>query len=271
MNVFNSFDTYSLKARLFPAIIAAAPAFAALALLISWKSFGLSQVVSSIGLVVLTYAIADTARARGRVIEGVLQAERGGLPSITMFRRSDLTISSGSKERYRVFLGHVLGVNVPTTAQEQEDPTKADDFYAQCGVWLRQHTRDHQRFRLLFGENVTYGFRRNLLGVKGIALALNFVVVVCCMALLWRIGWRFDTGSGSRILVVLLVAMAHAGYMLLAVNRDAVWDASRAYGRELILSCEAFLPRPGDTTEPPSASRTRRRGGGTSASGSRNS
>lgn len=245
MNAFSAFDTYALRARLFPAIIAAAPAFAALALLISWKSFGLSNVVSSIGLLVLTYAIADAARARGRAIERVLHDERGGLPSVTLFRRGDLTISSGAKDRYRAFLGHELGIEVPTSVQEQEHPAIADDFYAQCGVWLRQHTRDSRQFRLLFGENVTYGFRRNLLGLKRIALLLNALVVVCCIALLWRIGWMFDTGLGSRILVVLLVATAHAAYMLLAVNRDSVWDASRAYGRELILSCEAFLPRPG--------------------------
>lgn len=243
MKGFSAFDTYALRARLFPAIIAAAPAFAALALFISWESFGLSQVVSSIALVVLTYAIADTARARGRAIEGILHAERGGLPSITLFRRSDPTINSGSKDRYRTFLGRVLGVDVPTEAQEQADQSSADDFYAQCGVWLRQHTRDHRRFPLLFGENITYGFRRNLLGVKTFALGLNFLVVACSIFLLWQTGWRFDTGWGSRVVVVLLVAVAHAGFMLLAVNHQAVWDASRAYGRELILSCEAFLPR----------------------------
>jgi len=261
MNGFGAFDTYALRARLFPAIIAAAPAFAALALLISWRSFGLSQVVSSIGLLVLTYAIADAARARGRAIEGALHNERGGLPSVTLFRRSDLTISSGSKDRYRVFLGHVLGIDVPTPGQEQEYPAIADDFYAQCGVWLRQHTRDSRRFRLLFGENVTYGFRRNLLGVKRIALFLNALVVLCCIALLWRIGWMLDTSQGSRILMVLLVATAHAAYMLLAVNRDVVWDASRAYGRELILSCEAFLPHPEEAIKAPVPARVRRRGG----------
>jgi hypothetical protein len=183
------------------------------------------------------------------------------LPSVTLFRRSDLTISSGSKDRYRVFLGHVLGIDVPTPAQYQEYHEIADDFYAQCGVWLRQHTRDSRRFRLLFGENVTYGFRRNLLGVKRIALFLNALVVLCCIALLWRIGWTLDTGQGSRIIMVLLVAIAHAAYMLLAVNRDVVWDASRAYGRELILSCEAFLPRPEKAIKASVPARVRRRGG----------
>lgn len=46
---------------------------------------------------------------------------------------------------------------------------------------------------------------------------------------------------GCTLSMELVVAAAHAAYMLLAVSRTAVWDASRAYARELILSCEYFL------------------------------
>ena len=114
MEVFKFFDAYSIRARLFPAIIAAAPALAALTLLISWKTFGLSNLISSIGVLVLLWAIADFARTRGRAIEGTLYAEHGGMPSITMFRRSDSTIDSGSKDRYRAFLAGKLGAAAPT-------------------------------------------------------------------------------------------------------------------------------------------------------------
>lgn len=116
----------------------------------------------------------------------------------------------------------------------------ADAFYSQCGVWLRENTRDTKKFPILFGENVTYGFRRNLLGVKALALWLNAIVVIVCAFVLWRLSWDFDTPLGGKATVVLVVAAAHAAYMLLAVNQDAVWDASRTYGRELILSCESF-------------------------------
>lgn len=240
MEAFKFFDAYSIRARLFPAIIAAAPALAALTLLISWKTFGLSNVVASLGVLVLLWAIADFSRARGRAIEGELYAERGGLPSITMFRRNDPTIDGGSKDRYRAFLAGELGVAAPTPADESADQAAADAFYGQCGNWLRQNTRDSKKFSILFAENITYGFRRNLLGVKGLALALNVVVVAICVFSLWRASWDLGTDQGGRTTVVLIVAAAHATYMLVAVNRNVVWDASRAYGRELILCCEAF-------------------------------
>lgn len=241
MDVFKLFDAYSLRARLFPAIIAAAPALAALALLISWKSFGLSNLVATVGLLVLLFAISDLARARGKAIEGDLYASHGGMPSIIMLRRNDTTLDAGSKDRYREFLAGKLGVAVPTVHEEKTDQRAADAFYDQCGNWLRQNTRDTKKFSILFSENVTYGFRRNLLGVKLLALCLNFIIVAICAFFLWRTSWAIDTPMGNKTTVVLVVAAAHAFYMFLAVSRTAVWNAAKAYGRELILSTEAFL------------------------------
>lgn len=189
----------------------------------------------------LLYAIADFARARGRAIEGKLYTQHGGMPSITMFRRNDGTINPGSKDQYRTFLAGRLGITAPSPADETADQAAVDAFYGQCGNWLRQNTRDTKKFPILFGENVTYGFRRNLLGVKALALGLNVIVVLVCAFTLWRLSWDTAAPQGNRTAVVLIVAAAHAAYMLLAVSRTAVWDASRAYARELILSCEYFL------------------------------
>lgn len=250
MEVLKIFDAYSLRARLFPAIIAAAPALAALTLLISWRSLDLSNAIATIGSMVLLFAIADMARTRGRAVERRLYSEHGGMPSITMFRRSDPTIDSGSKERYRTFLAAKLGVPAPSPDEEKEDQNAADAFYEQCGVWLRQNTRNIRKFSVLFAENVTYGFRRNLLGVKWLALGLNLLVVGICVVLLWRTSWAIEAEQGKRVAVVLIVAAAHAAYMLLAVRKSAVWDSARAYGRELILSCEAFLVAPGVSEKP---------------------
>lgn len=244
MNLFKVFDAYSLRARLFPAIIAAAPALAALVLLISWKSFELSNVILTVAIFVLFFATADFARSRGRAIELKLYSEHGGMPSITMFRRDDLTIDDGLKERYRAFLASKLGVAVPSAEVECTNQAAADAFYEQCGVWLRQSTRDTKKFPLLFNENITYGFRRNLLGVKWPALTLNLLVVAICIVLLSHVGWGTETELGKRTIAVLVVAVAQANYMLFVVRRSAVWDSARAYARELILSCETLLATP---------------------------
>ena len=245
MEILKFFDAYSIRARLFPALIAAAPALAALTFLISWNSFGVSNFVAAVGILVLLFAIADFSRSRGRAMEGKLYAEHGGMPSTTMFRRNDMTIDAGSKDRYRAFLAGKLAAAAPSPAEEAANQADADSFYGQCGNWLRQNTRDTKKFPILFGENITYGFRRNLLGVKMLALCLNAIVVAVCTFILWRLSWNTDMPQGSRPAVVLVVAAAHAAYMFLAVSRNAVWDASKAYGRELILSCESFLTQSG--------------------------
>jgi hypothetical protein len=193
MDFMRIFDSYSLRARLFPAIIAVAPAFAALALMISWKSFEVSNAVATIAVLVILFAIADLARSRGRAIEAKIYAENGGMPSITMFRRSDATINEFIKERYRAFLATKLRVAAPIAEAERADQYAGDSFYEQCGIWLRQSTRDTKKFPLLFSENVTYGFRRNLFGVKWLALAVNLAVVVICLLLLWRDNWAWQS------------------------------------------------------------------------------
>jgi len=241
MDYFKFFDSYSLRARLFPAIIAAAPAFAAMALLISWKSFGVSNAIASIAVLVMLYAIADFARSRGRAVETVLYAEQGGMPSITMFRRNDSTINESNKQRYREFLSKKLKVVIPTPEIEQADQAIADSFYEQCSTWLRQNTRDTKKFHLLFNENLTYGFRRNLFGVKWLALGLNLVVVIICLVLLYRYNWEWEIDLGKRTALVLVIAAIHVTYILIAVRKASVFDASKAYARELILSCEVFL------------------------------
>jgi hypothetical protein len=259
MDFFKIFDAYSLRARLFPAIIAAAPALAALALLISWKSFELSNAIATFALIVLLFAISDFARARGRAIEPKLYDQQGGKPSIILFRRTDSTIEEALKERYRLFLAGKLGVARPSPAAEQVDQAVADSFYEQCGVWLRANTRDTKKFPLLFGENVTYGYRRNLLGVKGLALGLNLTVVAICVTLLWHSNWPWGSESGKRTIVVLLIAVLHAIYVCTAVRKGLVRDASRAYARELILSCEAFIGSPGAIKSRPSTRKRKTR------------
>lgn len=239
--MFKFFDAYSLRARLFPAILGVAPSLAALALLISWERIALSNTIATAGLLVLVFALADFARKLGVYVEPKIYAEMGGKPSVTMFRRSDTTIEEPTKERYRTFLAAKINQPVPTAEQEAKDQATADIFYETCGTWLRGHTRDAKKFSLLFGENVRYGFRRNQYGLKWVALALNIVVVAICTGVLWH---RFDMNNDLtiRTLLVLFVAAIHAAYFAFVVTRESVKAAARKYGRELILSTEGLMP-----------------------------
>jgi hypothetical protein len=242
--MFKYLDPYTLRARLAPATIAAAPAFAFVALLISWSHFSVSNAIATIGLAVVMFALSDFARNRGKQIEPKLFDELGGKPSVTMLRFADDSFDRTTKARYLSFLAGKIGEAPPAEEQEQRDPATADAFYERCGAWLRENTRNAKKFSILFSENVTYGYRRNLFALKWPALALNLVVVLVCL-------WAMAGGAPfaalgalqSRVAVVLAVAAIHALYIGLAVNRRGVGDAARTYARQLILSCESFLAK----------------------------
>src|SRR6266567_3911714 len=100
MQFFKFLDAYTLRARLFPAVIAAAPALAAIALLISWNQIALSNVIATTALLVLLFTLADLARKQGVRVEPRIFERMGGKPSVTMMRRSDKTIEPHTMERY---------------------------------------------------------------------------------------------------------------------------------------------------------------------------
>lgn len=236
------FDAYTIRARVFPAIIAAIPALAMLILLVSWTGLALSSGIATIGLLIILYMFSDFARSQGRKIEPRIYELQGGKPSVTMMRRADTSLDTDSKDRYRAFLASELTHTAPTAAEEEQNQAGADAFYEQAGTWLRENTRDTKKFSILFNENITYGYRRNLLGLRWVALGLNLIVVAICAGLLWRSApVNIDDPFTGRVLVVLVVAVIHAVYIVAVVNQRSVIAAARTYARQLILSTETFL------------------------------
>lgn len=66
----------------------------------------------------------------------------------------------------------MLGDRLPTQAEELADPGAVDERYDDSVARLRGLTRNNRKFRLLFSENINYGLRRNLLGLKPIGVAV---------------------------------------------------------------------------------------------------
>jgi hypothetical protein len=242
MSILSFFDAYTIRARLFPAVIAAAPALALAAASVTWSNLNLSTAFVTLALLVMLFVFADVARRNGREVEASMEARLGGRPSVIMLRHRSHKLHPETRERYVGFLASKLNEKAPSRAEEESNPTAADAFYERCGVWLREHTRDIKKFHILFSENMTYGFRRNLLGLKKIALFLNILVFLICVGLAVYY-WPVIPGSEpfGRLLPVLLIAVAHAAFVILYVNEQGVQDASEQYARQLILSCESLM------------------------------
>ncbi|YCI07030.1 hypothetical protein M1D34_31795 (plasmid) [Ensifer sp. D2-11] len=237
----NFLDAYNLRARLLPAVIAIAPAIALALVSTSYTSFSMPETIAIAAVAALFVGFADVARRRGKWIEPRLFSKAEGKPSVRFLRHSDTTIDDTTKRRYREFLARKIGEQAPTLRDEQSYPSQANGFYERCGTWLREQTRDTAKFPILFEENKTYGFRRNLLGLKWPGLLLNASVVFFCVAVLhawlpWAGHW-----NQAQIGTVLVVAAIHAGFFLFLVSERAVAQASDQYARQLLLSCENLM------------------------------
>ncbi|RRD21589.1 hypothetical protein ECB98_23620 [Brucellaceae bacterium VT-16-1752] len=231
------FDSYILRARLFPAILAVAPALALGFVLVvsSWQSFGMPQVLTTAAVAVLFFGFSDLARRSGRRTERRLFASSGGRPFPMVLRHSDSIIDEDSKADYYAYLSKKIG-NAPTKEEEIDDPAKADRYYVRAGNWLRERTRDKTKFKVLFEENVIYGYRRNLYGLKWAGIALNALVVFAGWWFLYRDPdsalWQYGS--------VFFVAAIHALYFIFAITKKSVIEASQQYGRQLVLAIETL-------------------------------
>jgi hypothetical protein len=190
---------------------------------------------------VLLFAFADVGRRAGKNV----QAKLGTGATPEQWYRGNPDVSEGAKDRYRVFIAKQLKLAAPTADEERTNSSRANDFYLSANTWLREHTRDTRAFSILFAENITYGFRRNLLGLRITALACNAIVAVISAVILYFRPPYFGAlpQIDEKMVIILAAVLLHSTYMILAVRRAAVREASLAYGRQLILSCENLIKK----------------------------
>ncbi|MDH2353349.1 hypothetical protein QCM80_22195 [Bradyrhizobium sp. SSUT112] len=249
--IMPKFDKYTLLARLLPAVIAVAPAFALVWVVItSGTELKLVHGIAGSALAALLWAFADAARRRGKAIEPKLIEAMGGLQSIVMLRHRDTTFDASTKARMQAFLAGKISEVAPTPQQEADNPEAADAFYKRAGDWLRENTRSQKKFDILFNENVTYGYRRNLYALKWLALALNVLIVAGCVA---QYLFRWPSPADLGLVPVFVIAFLHASYLLAFSTRAAVFEAARTYARQLLLSFESPHLRKQETPTKPRA------------------
>lgn len=233
-------DTYTIKARLFPALLAIIPALVLFLLAGSWQDAGLPEMLLGVGIGVLFFALSDIARRAGKRAQRRIFRKSGGTPVNLELSHSDATISPATKERYLSFLSAEIGSPAPTPESEHSDPAAAARFYLASFDYLRNSTTDHDRFRILFNENINYGFRRNLYGLKPVGIALNLAAVAAAYAL-FRYQPAMAPITQEKLIIQGGLAALHAGYFLLFVTESSVLDASKIYARQLVQSCQALM------------------------------
>ena len=239
------FDSYNRVARIYPAAVAFAP--------IIWTAaaFGLvpdikSGVVAILVFGCVLYFFASLARSRGKVLEEDLIRGWGAWPTTLFLRHRNEHLDKVTKGRYHEALAKLCKLKLPTPDEELADPGAADDLYRSATKKLIEARRGPS-YRMLHDENASYGFRRNLLGLKPIALVVGGLAATAT-GIAWWSGLPQPTTLPSAFvafkaapLLGILFALDLVYLVLIAtvVRRPFIFQAAKEYTDALFKTLDA--------------------------------
>lgn len=229
-------DTYTLRARVVPVLVVCLPPLVLLgAGVVSGSRLGIA---SGIIVTVLSALAGQLGRDGGRALQDGLWEKWGGSPTLRAFRYR----GAASPERVARFhrdVEDVLGDPMPTSEEEEADPAAADDRYDDATGRLRALTRDKERFPLLFAENVNYGQRRNLLGLKPVGLIVAGITLIASVLLLLIAAESLDERA-ARYAPAAVAAGLVLCFWIFVVREAWVRLPADAYARQLVESVEVL-------------------------------
>ena len=231
-------DRYTLQARLIPGILVILPAGVSLS---GWLP-GWRASLPLVGVVWLACAVllAQLSRGRGKRIQSYLYSLWGGPPSTRKLRHRDSDLGQATLEILHARLSSSLGIRLPTAEQEAGDPQAADEAYALAVRSLRELTRDPNAFPLIHAENINYGFRRNLYGMKPAGIMVGIISLCLSLIVVWECESDTRASTAWSGIVVAVVALA---FWLLVVRPSWVRVVADEYADRLLGAVEALWPR----------------------------
>lgn len=242
-------DPYDRKARLTPGLLVVLPLLVPLVCVYGTRNPVLAGVVALFSGCGAMFALANITREQGKRIEEKLIKEWGGMPTTIALRHCDkVVLDSVSKARYHSLIEDKLGIKMPTVQEESSNPEGADDAYVGATKLLRERTRSNKQ--LLFKENISYGFHRNMLGMKPAGIVVSLAGIVYGLLLSGLIQFRPLSFEWERLAepglaagLTLLVGFTMLVCWLFFFNRDAVWRIGVVYA-ERLFECLPSLAGP---------------------------
>ena len=225
-------DRYTWGARALPVYLTAAPAVLAVA---ATLPEGLNLPLAGASAIVflpLAYFMSQVASDFGKRLEPALWDSWDGPPTTRFLRHDDEKFNQGTRARVHTQL-RALGLRVPTVKEEKADRERVLELYGSAVDDIRRLTRDSQRFHLVYKGNIEYGFRRNLLGLKPVGLAITVLALVASGWSLFG-GWHTDGVILPVPFVTTLLNTCVALGWLIGVRSATVRITADRYARYLL-------------------------------------
>jgi hypothetical protein len=243
-------DPYDRQARLYPALLCLLPLLALVTLLYAPNASALTGVVTMAVSCGGLFLMMNICREMGKRLEERLFRKWGGKPTTQLLRHRDGMIDSVTKSRYHAFLATKINAAFPDAEQEKRDPAKADEAYQSGARWLLDHTRPDmgKQFDLLFRDNIAYGFRRNALGVKPVAIGITLGCLVWALvkerALFSPGGRIIDWAMLAQSSPAASASLAVSGVMLLVwlffFTRASLRTSAFSFAETLLRTCDTL-------------------------------
>jgi hypothetical protein len=252
-------DRYTREARLAPAFLSVFPIFLLLISLFSGLRGAVPALLTLFCVFGVVRWISHIARGVGDRREKELFADWGGKPTTTMLRyaarRPGAEATRGGREaRYllreaprlediKKAIARRNGPQFPSEeadrsavekdAQEEWRGRHLDSLYEPVVAWLRENTRLN---KLVFEENISYGFQRNLYALKSFAITCGILALLVQGAVAyaaWNGCWP-EPISRPVAVAVLLAIVAYLTGVGLFVSEQGVMIQGFTYARQLL-------------------------------------
>jgi hypothetical protein len=230
---------YPTLARRIPVVLFALPFCLLIASLFPPTLWTEGVLASGVVVLGIGFFLSELGRDLGYKKQPALWRSWGGAPTMQMLRHRNPLLDPATRLRYHTKLATRLAVKLPTSDEEELDPDAADAVYDSCVKHLLEHTRDKEKFPLVLQENISYGFRRNLWGMKPAGILLSLIGTAGCGTI---VAYRW-TNSGELPSIPCAGVLLSALFLSLWIFRikpDWVRLGAEAYAKRLLASCEVL-------------------------------
>jgi hypothetical protein len=207
LSQFNLGDAYEIQARVLPAMLVVLPVAVLVAQIAISNKDWLALVGWGAGLeVILAVLVSKVGHASGARLQGRLEMTWGGLPTHAWLRPTDQTHSEQQRKAWWKALSKVSGLNIEEAAAEG-DAAEMDRIISDAVMAARHKIKGHKKARLVQTHNITFGFARNLAGMRWLTL----VICMVCSAVsgYGSFRWSFETAGTVLQLLFLVIAAVY--------------------------------------------------------------
>jgi hypothetical protein len=222
------FDTYTIQARFFPALVSSVPIFILWYFIIrepDWKGF-LEFILSmrflggiSFSLIFL-YFYSQFIRITSKYFERKYFTAAKGFPTTYFMCYDDQTYSSDYKDKFRERVRKTLKLQPFDAAEEKVNPAEARSRITECFNHIRLKIGDG---KLVLKHNIWYGFSRNLIG------GAIYGVIFCTCNIITGFFLLKAVPLAIASLLLLIIYLS-----ILAFRRAIMFQNAEAYARQLI-------------------------------------